>query len=77
LTRICKRFEQIPAFRSVKLVIDIDPIWSGQQSKTTFKTTLESPLWRKSIQKGWNKQTKVIISLPNLEIWIITKLFSF
>ena len=26
LTRICKRFEQIPAFRSVKLVIDIDPI---------------------------------------------------
>jgi hypothetical protein len=34
-------------------------------------------LWLKSIQKGWNKQTKVIISLPNLEIWIITKLFSF
>ena len=26
LTRIFKRFEQIPAFRSVKLVIDIDPI---------------------------------------------------
>ena len=26
LTRICKRFEQISAFRSVKLVIDIDPI---------------------------------------------------
>ena len=26
LTRICKRFEQIPAFRSVKLAIDIDPI---------------------------------------------------
>jgi primosomal protein N' (replication factor Y) len=26
LMRICKRFEQIPAFRSVKLAIDIDPI---------------------------------------------------
>jgi primosomal protein N' (replication factor Y) len=26
LIRICKRFEQIPAFRSVKLAIDIDPI---------------------------------------------------
>ena len=26
LTRICKRFEQISAFRSVKLTIDIDPI---------------------------------------------------
>ena len=25
LMRICKRFEQIPAFRSVKLTIDIDP----------------------------------------------------
>jgi primosomal protein N' (replication factor Y) len=26
LMRICKRFEQIPAFRSVKLTIDVDPI---------------------------------------------------